>query len=72
MLIAQPLPFPRYFFQSLQVTNIKLAISPQPKVSGEPVTVSQLGGYCLSLFIIINQSSINQRTDQSIDQSFLT
>ena len=42
MLIAQPLPFPRYFFQSLQVTNIKLAISPQPKVQGEPVTVSLL------------------------------
>jgi len=39
LLIAQPVALPRYFFQSLQVTNIKLAISPQPKVIGEPVTV---------------------------------
>ncbi|GAB6026056.1 hypothetical protein CHUAL_012262 [Chamberlinius hualienensis] len=31
--------YPRFFFQSLQSTNIKLAISPQPRVAGEPILI---------------------------------
>ena len=35
------LPIPRYFFQSLQTTSVKLSVSPQPRVLGEPVSVPQ-------------------------------
>ncbi|KYM93935.1 Integrator complex subunit 7 [Cyphomyrmex costatus] len=35
------LPIPRYFFQTLQTTSIKLYVSPQPRVLGEPVSVPQ-------------------------------
>ncbi|VEN42656.1 unnamed protein product, partial [Callosobruchus maculatus] len=33
------LPIPRYFFQVLQSTSVKLAISPQPRVLGEFISV---------------------------------
>lgn len=35
------LPMPRYFFQALQATTVKLSVSPQPRVLGEPVSVPQ-------------------------------
>lgn len=38
-LINVPLPIPRYFFQVLQSTSVKLAISPQPRVLGEFISV---------------------------------
>ncbi|CAG9865045.1 unnamed protein product [Phyllotreta striolata] len=33
------LPIPRYFFQTLQFTSVKLAVSPQPRVLGELISV---------------------------------
>ncbi|EEC00174.1 integrator complex subunit, putative [Ixodes scapularis] len=36
-LVLVPLCLPRYFFQSLQSTSIKLAVSPQQKASGDPL-----------------------------------
>lgn len=44
MLLAGPkmrLPIPRYYFQALQATSVKLSVSPQPRVLGEPVSVPQ-------------------------------
>ncbi|XP_006818833.1 integrator complex subunit 7-like [Saccoglossus kowalevskii] len=38
-LLKVPLGFPRYFFQSLQSTSIKLAVSPTPRNPGDPVPV---------------------------------
>ncbi|XP_076619699.1 integrator complex subunit 7 isoform X2 [Colletes latitarsis] len=35
------LPIPRYYFQALQATSVKLSVSPQPRVLGEPVSVPQ-------------------------------
>ena len=35
------LPIPRYFFQTLQTTSVKLSVWPQPRVLGEPVSVPQ-------------------------------
>lgn len=40
LLITTPMCFPRYFFQTLQSTTITLAVSPQPRVNGEPITVN--------------------------------
>lgn len=39
ILINASLPIPRYFFQILQSTSVKLAISPQPRVLGEFISV---------------------------------
>lgn len=38
-LVQANISFPRFFFQQLQSTNVKLAISPQPSNAGEPVLV---------------------------------
>ncbi|KAL5009066.1 hypothetical protein ScPMuIL_014647 [Solemya velum] len=38
-LVGVSLPFPRYFFQSLQSTSVKLAVSPQQGSGREPVSV---------------------------------
>jgi len=40
LLVTTPMCFPRYFFQTLQSTSITLAVSPQPRVNGEPITVN--------------------------------
>jgi len=39
-LTSHPLPYPRFFYQSLQQTKLKLAITPQPRAAGEPVAVN--------------------------------
>lgn len=39
MLIRSPICMPRFFFQVLQNTSIKLSISPQPRTAGDPVIV---------------------------------
>lgn len=38
-IINASLPIPRYFFQVLQSTSVKLAITPQPRVLGEFISV---------------------------------
>uniref|UniRef100_A0A8C6TRW9 Integrator complex subunit 7 n=1 Tax=Neogobius melanostomus TaxID=47308 RepID=A0A8C6TRW9_9GOBI len=38
-LLKVPLSFERYFFQKLQSTSIKLALSPSPRTSTEPIPV---------------------------------
>merc|ERR1711974_269740 len=40
LLTSHPLPYPRFFYQSLQQTRLKLAVSPQPRAQGEPVAVN--------------------------------
>lgn len=39
ILANASLSFPRFFFQVLQSTSVKLAISPQPRVLGEFISV---------------------------------
>lgn len=39
MLSNASIPIPRYYFQILQSTSVKLAISPQPRVMGEFISV---------------------------------
>ncbi|KAL1131667.1 hypothetical protein AAG570_011280, partial [Ranatra chinensis] len=40
ILMTGPLCLPRYYFQVLQSTSVKLAVTPQPRVNGEWVTVT--------------------------------
>lgn len=39
VLTSVPLPYPRFFFQTLQKTTITLAILPQPRAPGDPISV---------------------------------
>lgn len=39
LLMNASLPVPRFFFQIMQSTSVKLAISPQPRVLGEFISV---------------------------------
>lgn len=36
VLMQMPICMPRFFFQVLQNTSIKLSISPQPRIAGDP------------------------------------
>ncbi len=40
LLLATPLCYPRFFFQQLQQTSLKLSVNPQPRSAGEPVGIS--------------------------------
>lgn len=39
-LLKMSFGFPRYFYQALQSTSIKLNLSPSPRASGEPVSIA--------------------------------
>lgn len=39
MIIKSPICLPRYFFQVLQNTSIKLSLTPQARTAGEPIIV---------------------------------
>ena len=58
-ITSHPLPYPRFFFQSLQQTRIKLQVSPQPKTSGEPVAVNT------SQFLAVKVEGVIQRSKHS-------
>lgn len=57
ILTEVPLCYPRFFFQSLQSTNIKLAISPQPRASGEPIHVQNNSHLALKVEGIVQHAS---------------
>ena len=40
LVLSAPLCYPRFFFQSLQGTSVKLSVTPQPRAQGEPIGVS--------------------------------
>ncbi|XKL62908.1 hypothetical protein PGB90_002741 [Kerria lacca] len=39
-IILAPMCYPRYFFQALQSTSVTLAVSPQPRISSEHISVT--------------------------------
>ena len=55
-ITSHPFPYPRFFYQSLQQTRIKLQVSPQPKTSGEPVAVNT------SQFLAVKVEGVIQRS----------
>ena len=57
-LLKVPLCIPRFFFQSIQNTCIKLAISPQPKSPGETLIINTNVNFALRVEgIVINSGS---------------
>jgi len=58
---SHPLPYPRFFYQSLQQTKLKLAITPQPKAAGEPVAVNT------SQYLAVKVEGVIQRSGKVTD-----
>ena len=40
LVASHQISLPRFFYQALQTTGLKLAVTPQPRSIGEPVPVS--------------------------------
>ena len=55
-ITSHPFPYPRFFYQSLQQTKIKLQVTPQSKTSGEPVAVNT------SQFLAVKVEGVIKRT----------
>ena len=66
IISSHPFPYPRFFYQSLQQTKIKLQVSPQPKTSGEPVAVNTSQFLAVKVEGVIQRSrSEDTRTERS-------
>ena len=59
-ITSHPFPYPRFFYQSLQQTKIKLQVTPQSKTSGEPVAVNT------SQFLAVKVEGVIQRSPASL------
>jgi len=60
-ITSHPIPYPRFFYQSLQQTKLKLAITPQPRAAGEPVAVNT------SQYMAVKVEGVIQRSGNSMD-----
>lgn len=56
-MVLMPLCLPRFFFQELQSTSIKLAISPQPKVNGEPIIIQNTSQLAVKVEGVVQHGS---------------
>ncbi|KAK3516832.1 hypothetical protein QTP70_023709 [Hemibagrus guttatus] len=56
-LLKVPLSFQRYFFQKLQSTSIKLALSPSPRAPNEPIPVQNTQQLTLKVEGVIQHGS---------------
>ncbi|KAG7222724.1 hypothetical protein INR49_026333 [Caranx melampygus] len=56
-LLKVPLSFQRYFFQKLQSTSIKLAISPSPRTPSEPIPVQNTQQLTLKVEGVVQHGS---------------
>jgi integrator complex subunit 7 len=50
---------PRFFFQSLQTTTLKLAVTPQPRAGGEPLTVSSSQQLAIKVEGVITSAALS-------------
>jgi len=57
-LSALPVGLPRFFFQSLQATSVKLSVTPQPRAAGDPVAVSASQQLAVKVEGVITSSSL--------------
>ena len=63
-ITSHPFPYPRFFYQSLQQTKIKLQVTPQSKSSGEPVAVNTSQFLAVKVEGVIQRSAVRQRERQ--------
>lgn len=72
ILMQSPICVPRFFFQVLQNTTIKLSISPQPRVSGDPVIVQPGSSLVVKVEGVIQHYGKSPNLFRSIDSIQLT
>ena len=73
LLASEQLCLPRLFYQSLQTTNIKLAVTPQPRNPNEPITVPSSQQIAVKVEgVITAAASAGRQTFRNIDSIKLT
>lgn len=72
MLMQMPICMPRFFFQVLQNTSIKLSISPQPRNQGDPVTVQPGSSLVVKVEGVIQHHGKTPSLYRSVDSVQLT
>ncbi|XP_059616371.1 integrator complex subunit 7 [Phlebotomus argentipes] len=72
--VAMSVPhcIPRFFFQVLQNTSIKLSVLPQPRAAGEPVNVQPNSNLVVKVEGVIQHSGSRPNLFRSIDSVQLT
>lgn len=70
--LQTPIGLPRFFFQTLQNTSIKLSISPQPRVSGDPVIVQPGSSLVVKVEGVIQHYGKKPSLYRSVDAVQLT
>lgn len=72
ILMQMSICIPRYFFQVLQNTSIKLSISPQPRVTGDPVIVQAGSSLVIKVEGVIQHYAKTPSFYRSVDSVQLT
>lgn len=72
VLLQMPICMPRFFFQVLQNTSIKLSISPQPRVAGDPVVVQPGSSLVIKVEGVIQHYAKTPSLYRSVDSVQLT
>lgn len=72
MLMQMSVCIPRYFFQMLQSTSIKLSISPPPRAAGDPVIVPGGSSLVIKVEGVIQHSAKTRGLYRSVDSIHLT
>ncbi|CAD7004330.1 integrator complex subunit 7 [Ceratitis capitata] len=72
LITKTPLCLPRYFFQVLQSTQIKLSVSPQPRSPGEPVLVQSGSNLVIKVEGVIQHYGKRRSMYRSVDSVQLT
>ena len=66
LLTCHPLPYPRFFYQSLQQTRLQLAVSPQPRAQGEPVAVNTSQYLAVKVEGVIQRSKAQRQGSREV------
>lgn len=70
--IKSPICIPRFFFQILQCTSIKLSISPQPRIAGEAVIVQPGSNLVVKIEGVVQHYGKTQSLFRTVDSVQLT
>jgi len=68
---ASPLPYPRFFFQSLQETKLKLSVSPHNRMTGieqQPVSVKTSELLAIKVEGVIERSGVERKLLREVNQ----
>lgn len=72
IVVKSSLCVPRFFFQVLQNTSVKLALTPQPRISGEPIFVQPNSNLVVKVEGVIQHYGKKPSLFRSIDSIQLT